>query len=115
MHVVIAAASLLNIRDHLGEFTSAVAVVETSAVSGHQRRSATSYVRVLFEALTKMVTVAEGSSEKLEVAEDQLSLIESLPEIYQCFLRQNRYSNRIFLHLTTVICTATESNAALSS
>ena len=77
-------------RDHLAEFTSAVAVAEVSAGSS-QKRSATSYARVLFETLTKMAAAASGDGDS-ELAEDHSAIIETLPDLYQCFLHQNRYT-----------------------
>ena len=86
----------LIIRDHLAEFTSAVAVTEVSTPgSSQKKRSATSYARVLFETLTKMAAYAASASDDdsldSEVAEDYSVVIETLPDLYQCFLHQNRY------------------------
>lgn len=86
----------LIIRDHLAEFTSAVAVTEVSTPgSSQKKRSATSYARVLFETLTKMAahtaSASDDDSLDSEVAEDYSVVIETLPDLYQCFLHQNRY------------------------
>ena len=90
-------AALYFFRDHLAEFTSAVAVAEVSTGSS-QKRSATSYARVLFETLTKMAVAASGDDDS-ELAEAPSTVIEALPELYQCFLYQNRYTNTISLQL----------------
>lgn len=66
-----------------------MAVAEVSAGSS-QKRSATSYARVLFETLTKMAAAASGDDDS-ELAEDHSAIIETLPDLYQCFLHQNRY------------------------
>lgn len=85
----------LIVRDHLAEFTSAVAVTEVSTPdpgSSQKKRSATSYVRVLFETLTKMAAPAASASDgDSELTEDYSVVIETLPDLYQCFLHQNRY------------------------
>ena len=52
-----------------------------------QKRSATSYARVLFETLTKMATAVSAGDN-----DSELSVIEALPDLYQCFLHQNRYN-----------------------
>ena len=70
-----------------------MAVTEVSATSS-KRRSATSYARVLFETLTKVIAAATG--DESELAENHLAVIEALPELYQCFLHQNRCITNAF-------------------
>lgn len=70
-------------RDHLAEFTSAVAVSDIP--SAGQKRSAASYARLLFETLNKM---AAGTAEETDGC---LAVIGGLPELYESFLHQNRY------------------------
>lgn len=90
----------IDFRDHLAEFTSAVA--EVSATVSSQRRSATSYSRALFENLTKMVAAGSNDmDDESELGEDYSAVIEALPELYQCFLHQNRYT--ISLQLLKVL------------
>ena len=75
-------------RDHLAEFTSAVAVSDVP--SAGQKRSAASYARLLFETLNTMA-VASTSTE--EADHDRcLAVIGGLPELYESFLHQNRYT-----------------------
>ena len=73
-------------RDHLAEFTSAVAVSDVP--SAGQKRSAASYARLLFETLNKM---AAASTEETD-HDSCLAVIGGLPELYESFLHQNRYT-----------------------
>ena len=63
----------------------------SDATSSAKKRSATSYVRVLFETLTKMAAAASGEEE----SKDQLAVVEGVPELYASFLHQNRYTTVI--------------------
>lgn len=74
-------------RDHLSEFTSAVAI--SDATSSTRKRSAISYARVLFEILSKMATAATSDEEEKD---DHLAVVEGLPKLYASFLQQNRCS-----------------------
>lgn len=83
------------LREHLAEFTSAVVVATKISTGPSQKRSATSYARVLFETLTKMALTAAsagGEVDSEKASENHSAVIEALPDLYQCFLHQNRYT-----------------------
>ena len=88
-------------------FTSAVVVTATVSTGPSQKRSATSYARVLFETLTKMTVIATSASsidddDSDQLSEDHSAVIEALPDLYQCFLHQNRYTAAVYYFFVAV-------------
>ena len=57
-----------------------------------QRRTATSYVRLLFSTLSDMAT---GGGEKID---HRSAVTAALPELYEAFLSQSRYVCDILYH-----------------
>ena len=74
-----------------------MAVPEASVSS--QKRSAMSYARVLFETLTRMATATATAEDE---DEDYLAVVGGLPELYGCFIHQNRHSVALHIHHTLI-------------